>query len=200
MSSLRIIVDAATPSVRVEEAPPLTEHEQIWVWDVFYASMLHAISAQGEADELRESLDGWAVQMASKVYIPVDKVQSAGLTRIRTDLELVSDPDAITPAGLFVLDVSAAEGGWPQVDIAGSEGLTPAQTATAVVALAQHFLDTNPLFIRELPIHLLSLRKFYTDVMKPTDPQSVREAPLYALTKALEYYQDAGKVINRPLN
>ncbi|MEJ2685911.1 MAG: hypothetical protein P8124_01650 [Gammaproteobacteria bacterium] len=200
MPSLQIIFNAEASRVLVDESRPLAEHEQIWVWDVFYASMLHVLSGQGQADELREHLDSWAVQMASKVYIPADKVQEAGLTRIRQDLELVSDPEAIAPAGMFALQVTASESGWPDVKITGSDDGTAAQTAAAVVALAQHFLDTNPLFIRELPIHLLSLRKFYTDVMAPGDERSVQEAPVYALSKALEYYQDAGKAIGRSLN
>jgi hypothetical protein len=200
MSSLRIVFDAGASRVLIDESRPLAEHEQIWVWDVFYASMLHVLAEQGQAEELREQLDSWAVQMASKVYIPADKVQAAGLNRIRQDLELVSAPESVVPAGMFVLEVTAADSGWPQVEIAGSEGSTASQTAAAVVALAQHFLDTNPLFIRELPIHLLSLRKFYTDVMAPADERSVQEAPVYALTKALEYYKDAGKTIGRSLN
>jgi len=200
MPSLQIIFNAEASRVLVDEPRPPAEHEQIWVWDVFYASMLHVLSGQGQADELREHLDSWAVQMASKVYIPADKVQEAGLTRIRQDLELVSDPGAIAPAGMFALEVTPAESGWPEVKIAGSDDGTAAQAAAAVVALAQHFLDTNPLFIRELPIHLLSLRKFYTDVMAPGDARSVQEAPVYALSKALEYYKDAGKAIGRSLN
>ncbi|HKK14938.1 MAG TPA: hypothetical protein VKA14_09780 [Gammaproteobacteria bacterium] len=196
MSSIRIVFDRRDANrVLVEESGALQEHEQIWVWDVFYASLVHALARQGDADDLRELLDGWAVQMASKVYIPEDKVRTAGLARIRRDLELVDSADALEADGLFVLQVSAAESGWPEVSIAGPDDADGPRLTAAVVALAQHFLDRNPLFIRELPIHVLSLRKFYADVLDPSDPRSVDQAPVFALGKALEYYQDAGEVL-----
>jgi hypothetical protein len=58
-------VDTPLP-VSVAERDELAEHEQVWIWDLYYAKTLHALGDSREAVDLRERLDGWAVQMVNK--------------------------------------------------------------------------------------------------------------------------------------
>ncbi|MFN4262069.1 MAG: hypothetical protein ACK4IT_00145 [Thioalkalivibrionaceae bacterium] len=62
-----------------------------------------------------------------------------------------------------------------------------------VIALAQYFIDTNDLFARELPIHVLAMRKFHADIAAPHTTTARDDSPFYAIQKALEYFQKANR-------
>ena len=44
-----------------------------------------------------------------------------------------------------------------------------------------------------LPLHVLAFRKYHADVREPSEPESVEEGPLYAIQKALEYFNSVAQ-------
>ncbi len=65
--------------------------------------------------------------------------------------------------------------------------------AASTIALAQYFQARNANFARELPIHVLAMRKFYEDERPASDQESLMEAPLFALNKAMKFFQEMGQ-------
>jgi hypothetical protein len=187
---IRFIVNVPTiypeeGTVGVVEDGELPEFGQVWVWDMVYAQMLHALSGTPAGDDLKETLDLWAVNMSSKIYQPFDHIKLKGHLRLRGGLVIAEPPVATEP---FVVEVSGGAQEMPRIALQVSEALSDEQRAAAVLALAQYFIDRNELFAKELPIHVLALRKYYADVRLPEEPEAVAEAPMYAIQKALDYF------------
>ena len=167
----------------------LPEYGQIWVWDMLYARIMHELVDAREAAELREQLELWAVNMSSKIFQPFDHVRSKGHLNLDETLTL---GEVTGPAEIVRITVEGTTGELPQVCVE-TAGLSPAMRARLVLALAQYFIDGNDLFAKELPIHVLAFRKYYSDVGSSEAPESVEEAPLFAIQKALEYFQSANR-------
>ncbi len=194
---------ADTPlPVSVTERDELAEHEQVWIWDLYYAKTLHALGDSREAADLKESLDGWAVQMASKAFLPMYKIEQAGLHRLHPEFRLVAD--TAFDAQVYRIEVSRPEGEWPVIHTADPDPVDPRRKAFAVIALAQYFFLKNKLFRREVALHVLAFRKYYLDGLPHTAPLSMVEAPLFAVNKALEFFESlqreraAGESSDRP--
>ena len=189
--------DGARRRVKVLEHPRLPEHEQIWVWGLCYAQILNQLGEISVADQLRETLDGWAVQMASKMFLPLPKIHGAGLLVIDPALSVTDQRDVLTENECTLSTHIVPGRDWPGIQLQTPDVLTAARRADLAVGLAQYFLLQNKLFLKELPVHLMAYRKFYTDVMPPGDPASREQAPLYALSKSLELYESMRKTFDR---
>lgn len=176
-----------TVSASVTERDELAEHEQVWIWDLYYARVLYTLGDSPQAAELRESLDGWAVQMASKAFLPMHKIEQAGLHRLHPDLLLVADTGGTE--NVYRIEVRRSQGEWPVIHTAEPEPADARLRSLAVFALAQYFFLKNRLFRREVALHVLAFRKYYLDVRPHTDPVSMVEAPLFAVNKALEFFE-----------
>lgn len=164
----------------------VAEYLQIWIWDLFYARVLHAIADTSEAEELRERLDVWAVNMSTKIYQPFDHIRAKGHLTIDPAIE-IGEPHPPGPT----VEVTIEGGGeqMPTLDVGFPPDLSTRRKAASVTALAQYFIGANELFAKELPVHVLAFRKYYADIQPPTDPESVEAAPLHAMQKALEFFQ-----------
>ncbi|WP_139349940.1 hypothetical protein [Thioalkalivibrio denitrificans] len=185
---IQLSTDASSP-VMVSPQGELPEYGQIWVWDLLYARIMHELGEAQEASALREQLELWAVNMSSKIYQPFDHVRTKGHLNLDETLRL---GEVTGPAERVRLTVDAATGELPQVRLeTEATDLPPAMRARLVLALGQYFIEGNDLFARELPIHILAFRKYYADVGPAGDPESLEEAPLFAVRKALEYFQSA---------
>jgi hypothetical protein len=167
----------------------LPEYGQIWIWDMLYAQIMNALADVPEAGELREELELWAVNMSSKIFQPFDHIRSKGHLSLNPTLTLGT---VTGPARIARVRVEGVVGDLPTVRV-DADDLPAAMQARLVLALAQHFIDANELFAKELPIHILAFRKYYADVRTPESPESVEEAPLFAIRKALEYFQSANR-------
>lgn len=173
-----------------ESIDSLEEHFQIWVFDLYYAKTLHEISQQDKiiAEKLREDMEAWAVQFSSKVFMPMEKILESGLEYIDKNQILVTETIQYQDM-VFEITVEYPEGQWPVIYTKESEDFTLEKKALTVKALAQYYFIKNKLFRRELSIHILAIRKYYEDGLPYTHPQSMLEAPLFALNKAMEYFQ-----------
>ncbi|MEJ2632820.1 MAG: hypothetical protein P8011_08560 [Acidihalobacter sp.] len=179
----------ARAGVRLE-GDELPEYGQVWIWDMFYAQTAHALAGSEALHELREDLELWGVNMSSKVFQPFDHIRSKGHLNLRENFAL---DETIEGDALVSLIVTAQPKEMPQVEIRSGQALAPELRAAAVLALAQHFIDLNELFAKELPLHILAFRKFYGDVVPESDPSSIESAPMFAIQKALEYFNSASQ-------
>lgn len=202
---VRETVDSAsvmTEGVRVFEEGEIPEYAQIWIWDQLYAQQLYALGDTTLARELKEVLEIWAVNMSSKVFQPQDLVRLKGHHRISERLELHRSPDATSVQALpetaqahdlaVTLQMDLVDGGLPQVRVV-PEILPAERRFWTVLAMAQHFIFANEMFTRELPIHILAFRKFHADILPFHTTEAAADAPLYAMEKAMNYFQSAAK-------
>jgi hypothetical protein len=185
---LHLSPDTASP-VMVKSLGELPEYGQIWIWDMLYAQIMHRIGDSPEATALREQLELWAVNMSSKIFQPFEHIRSKGHLNLDPDLAL---GEVTGPARIARVSVEGAAGDLPVVRLEDDDLPAP-MLARLVLALAQHFINGNDLFAKELPIHILAFRKYYSDVRTPDAAESVEEAPLFAIQKALEYFQSANR-------
>ncbi len=193
MVSITISVPGDYPTtsmVAVHEAGQLPEYGQVWVWDMYFAQVLFELGECPEADELKEILDIWAVNMSSKIHQPFEHIKNKGHTRIHSDLDIA---EAVEDAGYIELTIHGDAREMPRVTVSYGQSVTPSAKCAAVIALAQYFVDKNELFAKELPIHVLAFRKYYSDIKPHTAHESVEEAPLFAIQKALEYYNSVAQ-------
>ncbi|WP_455384625.1 hypothetical protein [Acidihalobacter prosperus] len=172
------------------EGDELPEYGQVWIWDMFYAQTAHALAGTATLHELREDLELWGVNMSSKIFQPFDHIRSKGHLNLREGFVL---DESVDGDNVVSLAVTAQPKEMPQVQISAGQALAPELRAAAVVALAQYFIDRNELFAKELPLHILAFRKFYGDVAPESDPASVESAPMFAIQKALEYFNSASQ-------
>lgn len=179
-----------TSMVAVHEQGQLPEYGQVWVWDMYLAQVLFELGECREADELKEILDIWAVNMSSKIHQPYEHIKNKGHTRIHSDVQI---GEAVEGAGSIDLTIHGDAREMPQVTVRYGDSVKPAAKCAAVIALAQYFIDRNELFAKELPIHVLAFRKYYSDIKPHTEQESVEEAPLFAIQKALEYYNSVAQ-------
>ncbi len=172
----------------------LPEHFHIWVWDLYYTSTLHALGEDVAARNLRDTLEGWAGTVVGNILDDEQKFKQEGLLTIDIDLKLNTQPSAEEEANLhevYSIEVgNDSESGWPDIRVSSSCKRSANRMAYSTIALAQFFLDKNRLFAKELPLHILSMRRFFEEERPCTDDLSRVEAPLYALNKAMKLFQD----------
>ena len=169
------------------EGDVLPEYGHVWIWDMVYAQTLHALAGTEAALTLREDLELWGINMSSKVFQPMDHIRAKGHLNLRPGFVL--DESLLGEASL-AFHIHGAAGEMPRVERQVSVELSKENQAAAVVALGQYFIDQNEMFAKELPLHILAFRKFYADIMPESDPNSVEGAPLFAIQKALEYFNN----------
>ncbi|OBS10976.1 hypothetical protein [Acidihalobacter prosperus] len=176
--------DDARAGLRAE-GDVLPEYGQVWIWDMAYAQTLHALAGSEAARSLREDLELWGINMSSKVFQPMDHIRAKGHLNLRQGFAL---DDTLASESVLAYRITGAAGELPKVEIEAAADLDPQARAAAVLALGQFFIEQNDLFAKELPLHVLAFRKFYGDVAPESDPSSVEDAPMFAIQKALEYF------------
>lgn len=182
----------AQNTVAVVDEGELPEYLQVWVWDLYYANVLHTLGEDEASTGLRATLDNWAGSVVGGVFAPEHKLRGEGLLAIDERLTLAGQLPEDTRE-VYRIEVAPGEGNdWPEIRVDSSVERSPAHTAASVIALAQYFQARNPNFARELPIHILAMRKFYEDERPATAQESLMEAPLYALNKAMKFFQEMG--------
>lgn len=186
-----------TGKMSCRESGEIAEHEQVWLFDLHYAQTLYALADSETGMALKDHMDAWGVQFSSKVFLPMEKILQAGLQRIDAQLTLVKESIQYE-AHQIVLEISRGEGDWPVLTTRAHTDLSAELRSASVKALAQYYFIKNKLFRRELPLHLLAMRKYYIDGRPMSDAASMVEAPLYAMNKAMEYFEAVreGRTVN----
>lgn len=180
-------------TVAVSQEGELPEFLQIWIWDLYYASTLHALGSDPAAQQVRDTLEGWAGTVVGNILDPVQKFRQQGLLTIDVALKLLDSLGQATQE-VYTVDVQdASASGWPDIRVESSRTRRAHRMAYSAIALAQFFLGKNMLFAKELPLHILSMRKYYEEQRTPSEDVSRMEAPLYALNKAMKFFEDINK-------
>lgn len=187
-------------TVAVLQEGELPEFLQIWIWDLYYASTLHALGEDPAAGHLRETLEGWAGTVIGNILDPEQKFREKGLLSIDVDLKLIDGMGEALTEVYSVETEENPESGWPDIRVASSRTRSPNRMAYSPIALAQYFLDQNVLFAKELPLHILSMRKYYDEQRAPAEDVSRMEAPLFAINKAMKFFQDLKDSDNVTIN
>ncbi len=182
--------------VSVAAEGELPEYGQVWVWDILYARQLFALGDIQAAHDLKETLELWAVNMSSKVFQPHGHILAKGYLDLSENLELLAGesgrPAPSDADRRIVVSVEGQAGQLPEVTVEPTE-LEASERVALVLGLGQYFNFDNPMFARELPIHVLALRKYHADVALFHSRQAVDEAPFFAIQKAMEYFQAANQ-------
>ncbi|WP_019591491.1 hypothetical protein [Thioalkalivibrio sp. ALE20] len=192
--------DAEQPELQTvsvdESGDELPEYGQVWVWDILYAQQLFALGDTQPAQDLKEILELWAVNMSSKVFQPHQHILNKGYLDLSENLKLVTDEtERPAPADgdrRIEVQVAGQVGQMPEVAVS-PESLEANDRVHLVLGLAQHFNYANDKFGRELPIHVLALRKYHADIQLPHTREAMDDGPMYAIQKAMEYFQAANQ-------
>lgn len=182
-------------NVAIQLSEPLQEHEYIWVWDHYFSLVMHKLSNSAEAENLLQIMSEWATGFANKMYAPINELHAENALTIDKSLhiELVM----IEANEAFFIETTDVPEGWPGVNVKIADDASPKRLAFSAIALAQHFLKINTNFFRELPMHVLAMRKFYMDQKPYTDEASIADAPAFAFNTAFKFYQSLEEKINQ---
>jgi len=189
-----------TSQVMINLESPIAEHEHIWIWDHYFSLVLHRLSNNAEnAQQLLDQMSEWAIGFANKMYSPVNELHAEGALYIDKSIGIASSPTNSTIGldDVILIETTGDEGAWPSVHVKIADNTSAEKLLTSAIALGHYFLKNNTNFFRELPMHVLGMRKFYTDEMSFTSEQSISEAPAYAFNLALKFYQDLDEKMQR---
>lgn len=183
----------------VDELP---EHEQIWLWDLLYAATLHECHGEAGIDEWREDRAAWAVNMVGRVFQSREEIEADGGVGFSPVVAEPRTADALAalPGEPVVLElVGTGAESLPGLRASWPDELDVTRRMAVVDALGNHFIAANALFLRELPLHIMAMQKYYHEQRGPDDVASVGEAPVFALTKAMEYFETRRQQMVEPV-
>ncbi|MDH3325260.1 MAG: hypothetical protein OEM38_00920 [Gammaproteobacteria bacterium] len=199
MSTIVIGFDNAfneTSKIMINIESPIAEHENIWVWDHFFSLVLNRLSdSEDKSQQLLDHMSEWAVGFANKMYSPINELHAEGAFKIDKNLRVEKKIDQCDE--VIMIEVSSQADSWPTVHAKINDDTSPEKLSSSVIALAQYFLSNNTNFFRELPMHVLGMRKFYNDEMSFTSEESISGAPAFSFNLALKFYQDLDQKLQR---
>jgi len=185
-----------TSQIMINIESPIAEHEHIWIWDHFFSLILNRLSEKEEnAQALLDQMSEWAVGFANKMYSPINELHAEGALKIDKSIRVEKFLDGQDE--VIMIEITNQADSWPTVHAKISDDTSAEKLLTSVIALAQYFLSNNTNFFRELPMHVLGMRKYYADETPFTSEESISGAPAYSFNLALKFYQDLDKKLQR---
>lgn len=177
---------SATPIIsHVTIEAPLNDHELIWVWDHFFSYALHQLSDSPASEELLESMSNWAIRITPHLALSIDEFRNNSHFTLSDNIRLSSDLEK--PLEETLIEATSQTDQWPNIHIRLPPTASDSSIQTSVMALGQFFLNTHPNFYRELPLHILAMRKFYQNHLTYHDETSLEQAPTFAVNMALQF-------------
>lgn len=174
-------------NIMISMENPIQENEHIWVWDHYFSYVLNLLSENDESLELLNSLTDWSQDFAKNMASSFDELSKNNLLKPSQHIHIT--PHLENCSQLYFIEISPQEGYWPNVHIKISDDANPADIRDSVIGLAEFFLINNQNFYRELPLHMLAMRKFYQDEIHYSDDTSISQAPAYAFDTASKFFQ-----------
>ena len=182
---------SATPVIsHVTIETPLNDHESIWVWDHFFSYALHQLSDSPASEELLETMSHWAIKITPHLALSLDEFRTNNDFVLSDNIRLSSSlpsPSIDKPLEETLIEATSQENQWPNIHIRLAPNASDESIQTSVMALGQFFLNTHPNFYRELPLHVLAMRKFYQNHLPYHDEESLEQAPTFAVNMALQF-------------
>lgn len=174
-------------NIMISMEVPVQENEHIWIWDHYFAYALNMISENKESTELMNILSEWSKDFATKMTLSYDELSKNNLLSLSQNIQITSHLENCSQ--LYFIEISPQEGYWPNVHIKIPDDANPEDLRDSVIALAEYFLIQNKHFYRDLPLHMLSMRKFYQDEIPFNDEVSITQAPAFAFDTAFKFMQ-----------
>lgn len=163
---------------------------EIWVWDLYYAKTLFNLGRCKVADGMKAQLESWAEEWVTVLMSGLPLPPEAFML----DSDLVLSAKPISRAEAYGIDVLARDRSWPTIQTHLPSRAFQNRTAYSALALAQYLIDRDRrYFARDLPVHVLAMRNYYSDVKPYTQFASILGAPTQAINSALELFKDLSK-------
>ncbi len=159
-----------------------------WIWDLYYAKTLYNLGKNAISNGLKEQMESWAEQWAELLLSGLPLPQEA--LNLDPELRLIDDK-LDDDCEEYIIDILEPDGKWPIIQTYLPNNGFQNRAAYSVLALSQHLINKDKeYFARELPIHLMAMKRFYSDVKPYTAMRSVVEAPTQAVNSALELFKE----------
>jgi len=184
-----------THLVSVREKGTFPDGYENWIWDLLYATALNAIGKSHVSDGLRLQLEAWAEEHAPVLVSGFPVPKKIFLT-LDQDLQITHrDPRPDDE----VYELAIIQGrpswrnpeAWPAIKTRVPRHGFQIRLASAVLVLAEHLMAKNTYFTRMLPLHILSMKRFYSERMDPGSARSVVDAPVFAMEKEIDWNTNA---------
>lgn len=168
----------------------ITPGMEVWIWDLYYAKTLFNLGRSETAEGMKTQLEMWAEEWVTVLMSGLPLPTEA----LVLDPDLILSANSIPRAETYRIDVILGDRDWPMIQTyLPSQGFQN-RDAYSVLAFAQHLINLDPLrFGREFPVHVLAMRKYYSDVKPYSQLASVLGAPTHAINSAMELFKDLGK-------
>lgn len=163
---------------------------EIWIWDLYYAKTLFNLGRSEAAEGMKAQLEMWAEEWVTVLMSGLPLPTEA----LVLDPDLILSANSIPRAEAYRIDVIPGKSDWPMIlTYLPSQGFQN-RAAYSVLAFAQHLINLDRLhFGREFPVHVLAMRKYYSDVKPYSQLASVLGAPTHAINSAMELFKDLRK-------
>jgi len=162
-----------------------------WIWDLYYAKMLYNLGKNEISNGLKEQLENWAEQWTAILLSGLSLPQEALV--LDSEINLI-DYKLGSESEEYRIDIIETKNEWPTIQTYLPNNGFQNRAAYSVLAFAQYLINRDSAyFARELPIHLLALKRFYTDHKPYSSMRSVVEAPTYAVNAAMKAFEELGK-------
>jgi hypothetical protein len=185
----------ATSIVSIIESGSLETAYCAWVWSLYYAKILYVLGKSEISTGLMNHLGKWAEPLAAALGFPVALAEEMGLQVLDKEMQ-ITDKILKTDGDVYLLEVYQ-KNNWPYIQTSQSTSGFQNRLAYSVLVLGQYFIKKNREFIRELPLHILSMKKYYREVRPFTEMKSTLEAPAFAIKKSMEMFDDLGKELEQ---
>ncbi len=174
--------------VAVIEDGYLEEIHYAWIWDLYYAKTLYTLGNNEISNGLKNHVETWAEPLASGLGFPIEASEEMGLLILDKDLKLSKTALRTKSQDEYILEVHQRQKDWPHIQTFQSTTGYQNRFAYSVMVLGQHFINKSRYFAKEIPIHILSMRKYFNDMRPFTDMRSTIEAPTFAIKDSMELY------------
>lgn len=142
---------------------------------------------------MKKHVENWAEPLAARLSFPIEASKEMGLLNLDKDLKLSKTPLKAKSHDVYTLNVYQKQNDWPYIQTYQSVTGYQNRFANSVIVLGQHFMNKSRFFAREVPIHILSMRKYFNDTRPYTDLKSTIGAPAFALNESAEIFKELDK-------
>lgn len=182
-------------TMAVRESGLLDQAYYNWVWSLYYVKTLYTLGNSTISVGLKDCLEQWAERLAPGMGFPLQVSEEMGLCTLDKELRLVNElrnPDK----DVYLLGVLQRQNKWPYIKTSQSGKAYQNRFACSVIGLGQYFINKNTDFTRELPLHILSARKYYRENRPFTDIKSTTEAPAFVIRESMKIWDHLGKELD----
>jgi len=187
MSTITISFDKDLPAsngIGVVMESPITEHELAWIWDHYFSLVLNKLPAD-YAEDLMSETAKWAITITKNLQEQHESLQEDGLLTIGKTPAFHQITEVENE---IYIETSTQTGHWPTIHSRLSNDISNEQLVHSVTALANFLLCEYKTFYRELPLHIIALKKYYTEQQPFTNEESITLAPAYAMKIAMQFH------------